>query len=244
MKYQIDLGQAANLLLVGQNVPYSHLIGAYDAATGAPHPGFPVITDDYQFLSSSTIASVGSGAAPTRCSPGTGLGLLHAYDGATGRDAAGFPKVTGGWLFAPAALSDDGRMAGHHARGLAVRVEQPGAPACQTEWPAFRHDQQGSGNYDADGTPPAAPERHRADAARRRRLPPHASRSPGDDGFCGTAERYARRSAGSRSTSARRCAAATGSRRTSGSRAARAGSSCRRRTTPATAAARLGDRGG
>ena len=36
VKYQVDLGQAANLLLVGQNVPYSHRIGAYDAATGAP----------------------------------------------------------------------------------------------------------------------------------------------------------------------------------------------------------------
>ena len=34
VKYQLDLGQAANLLLVGQNVPYSHRMGAYDLATG------------------------------------------------------------------------------------------------------------------------------------------------------------------------------------------------------------------
>ena len=188
MKYQVDLGQAANLLLVGQNVPYSHRIGAYSAASGATDPGFPVITDDYQFLSSSTIARIGSGPGQSVLA-GTGLGLLHAYDGTTGRDAAGFPKVTGGWMFAPAALSDDGRLAGITREGWLYEWKQPDAPACQTEWPAFRHDQQGSGNYDADGTPPAAPERIA--------LAPQGGdvfrltfRSPGDDVFCGTAERY------------------------------------------------------
>ena len=56
VKYQIDAGQAANLLLVGQNFPYSHRIGAFDAGTGTAKTNFPVITDDYQFLSSSTVA--------------------------------------------------------------------------------------------------------------------------------------------------------------------------------------------
>ncbi len=157
VKYQVDLGQAVNLLLVGQNVPYSHRIGAYSAAAGTAVPGFPVVTDDYQFLSSSTIARVGAGGQSVLA--GTGLGLLHAYDGATGRDAPGFPKVTGGWMFAPAALSDDGRLAGVTREGWLYEWRQPGAPACQTQWPSFRHDQHGSGNYDADGTPPAAPER-------------------------------------------------------------------------------------
>jgi hypothetical protein len=115
VKYQIDLGQAANLLLVGQNVPYSHRIGAYDVRTGTTNPGWPVITDDYQFLSSSTIGQVRPGSSQ-QVLAGTGLGLLHAYDGVTGRDAPGFPKVTGGWLFAPAALSDDGRSPASPAR--------------------------------------------------------------------------------------------------------------------------------
>ena len=68
----VDLGQAANLLLVGQNVPYSHRIGAFDARR-ARRPGFPVITDDYQFLSSSTVAEV-AGGARTRCSPARASG--------------------------------------------------------------------------------------------------------------------------------------------------------------------------
>ena len=41
VKYQVDLGQAANLLLVGQNVPYSHRIGAFDRATGCAGPASP-----------------------------------------------------------------------------------------------------------------------------------------------------------------------------------------------------------
>jgi hypothetical protein len=188
VKYQVDLEQAANLLLVGQNVPYSHRIGAYDLSTKATKPGFPVITDDYQFLSSSTVAKVASGAS-NQILAGTGLGLLHAYDGATGRDRSGFPKVTGGWLFAPAALSDDGRLAGITREGYLFEWKAPDAAACQSEWPSFRHDQQGTGNYDADGTPPAAPERlsltRLSGQSYRLRF-----RSPGDDGFCGTATRY------------------------------------------------------
>lgn len=188
VKYQVDLGQAANLLLVGQNVPYSHRIGAFDAASGLTGPGFPVITDDYQFLSSSTVADVAGGAS-NQVLAGTALGLLHAYDGITGLDAPGFPKVTGGWLFAPAALSDDRRMAAITREGFLFEWTMPGAPTCQSEWPSFRHDQQGTGNYDLDGTPPAAPEAVKLKRLRRDsfRL---TFRSPGDDGFCGTADRY------------------------------------------------------
>ncbi len=188
VKYQVDAGQAANLLLVGQNFPYSHRIGAYDAATGAPKVGYPNTTDDYQFLSSSTVAKVKAGTT-NQVLAGTGLGLLHAYDGVGGRDTSGFPKVTGGWLFAPAALSDDGRLAGITREGYLFEWKAPDAPACQSEWPSFRHDQQGTGNYDADGTPPAAPDMLSLtpSGATTFRL---SFRSPGDDGFCGTATRY------------------------------------------------------
>jgi hypothetical protein len=188
VKYQLDLGQAANLLLVGQNVPYSHRIGAYDASTGVKAPAFPVITDDYQFLSSSTVARVADGVS-NQVLAGTGLGLLHAYDGVTGNDAAGFPKVTGGWLFAPAALSDDGRIAAITREGFLFEWDATDAPACQTEWPSFRHDPQSTGNYDADGTAPGAPDRLGL-IARGGSLFRLGFRSPGDDGLCGTATRY------------------------------------------------------
>ncbi|MGO8126738.1 hypothetical protein ACC728_38155, partial [Rhizobium ruizarguesonis] len=83
----------------------------YDMTTGQPLPAFPTITDDYQFLSASNVAKVDPDSPANQVLAGTGLGLLHAYDGATAADAPGFPKVTGGWLYAPAALSADGRMA-------------------------------------------------------------------------------------------------------------------------------------
>ncbi|MGI8556945.1 MAG: S8 family serine peptidase [Solirubrobacteraceae bacterium] len=192
VKYQTTLSAAADLLLVGQNVPYNHLIGALDAATGAPLPSWPRITDDYQFLSSSTIAKMSSAGLPAnQVLAGTGLGLLHAYDGASGADLASFPKVTGGWLFAPAAISSDGRLADITREGFLFEWKSS-QPACQSEWPSFRHDQQGSGNYNRDGTPPAAPASGTlaSSGASAYLL---SFTAPGDDGFCGTAASYVTR---------------------------------------------------
>jgi hypothetical protein len=181
VKYGLSLSDVSNLLLVGQNTPYNHLIGAYGSETGTPLPAFPRVTDDFQFLSSSDVAKVAPGEE-NQVLAGTGLGLLHAYDGLTGLDAPGFPKVTGGWLYSPAALSEDGRIAAITREGYLFEWSQPGLPSCQSEWPSFRHDQQGSGNYDRDGTPPSAPsglgfsggELHFTAA--------------GDDGGCGSAD--------------------------------------------------------
>jgi hypothetical protein len=183
VKYGLSLTDVSNLLLVGQNSPYNHLIGAYDAQTGLPLPAFPRVTDDFQFLSSSGIAKVQPGES-NQVVAGTGLGLLHAYDGLTGLDAPGFPKVTGGWLYSPAALSDDGRIAAITREGYLFEWSQPALPACQTEWPSFRHDQQGSGNYDRDGTPPSAPSSLGLQGATL------SFSAPGDDDACGTATAY------------------------------------------------------
>jgi hypothetical protein len=190
VKYGVTLSDAANLLLVGQNIPYNHLIGAYNARTGTALPAFPRVTDDFQFLSSSSIAKVQPGAN-NQVLAGTGLGLLHAYDGTTGLDAAGFPKVTGGWLYSPAALSDDGRVAAITREGYLFEWSRPALPSCQSEWPSFRHDQQGSGNYDRDGTPPG-PASGLTVAGDLLRFT-----APGDDGGCGTADRYEVVSSGS-----------------------------------------------
>jgi hypothetical protein len=188
VKYELSLGQAANLLLVGQNFPYNHLIGAFDGSTGATLPAFPTITDDYQFLSANNVAKIDPTLPTNQIVAGTGLGLLHAYDGASGLDVPGFPKQTGGWLAAPAALSFDGRIADMTREGYLFEW-QTQAPACQSEWPNFRHDQQGSGNYNHDGTPP--------DAAANLTLSPLGGgryrlgfTAPGDDGPCGTPTAY------------------------------------------------------
>jgi hypothetical protein len=188
VKYGVSLGQVVNLALPGQNVPYNHLIGAYNATTGASLPAWPTITDDYQFLSSSTIARVDPAASGNQVLAGTGLGLLHAYDGPTGRDVAGFPKATGGWLFSPPAISDDGRIADITREGYLFEWQAP-VVRCQTEWPMFRHDPRNTADYNADGSAPAPPT-----GIRLRRLAGHRYRlsfiSPGNNGRCGTARAY------------------------------------------------------
>jgi hypothetical protein len=194
VKYALSVGGVANLLAVGGNVPYNHLMGAFDLQTGAPLPAWPTITDDFQFLSASTIAKVGGTGPTQQVLAQNGLGLLHAYDGATGQDVTGFPKVTGGWLFAPAALSDDGRMAGITREGYLFEWRS-GAAACQTQWPEFRHDPHSTGNYDADGTPPDAPEGLSVQAVGGGRFSVSFV-SPGDDRRCGTAKEYLARADG------------------------------------------------
>ncbi len=184
VKYGLSLSDVSNLLLTGQNAPYNHLIGAYDSTSGAPLPAWPRITDDFQFLSASDIAKVDSAAPGNQVVAGTGLGLLHAYDGATGRDVGGFPKVTGGWLFAPAAFSDDGRMADITREGYLFEWRLPRLAKCQTEWPQFRHDLRQSGNYNADGTPPSKPTGLSLRGSTLRWT------APGNDYGCGTAARY------------------------------------------------------
>jgi Subtilase family/RTX calcium-binding nonapeptide repeat (4 copies) len=184
VKYGLTIGDVANLALVSQNVPYNHLIGAYNAQTGAALPNFPRITDDFQFLSASNIGRVDGALPENQVIAGTGLGLLHAYDGLLGVDVPGFPKVTGGWLFSPAALSDDGRIADITREGYLFQWNQPSMPSCQTEWPDFRHDQQDTGNYDKDGTPPSTPTEL---AVSNGTL---SFKAPGDDNACGSADHY------------------------------------------------------
>ncbi|MFL5908557.1 MAG: S8 family serine peptidase, partial [Solirubrobacterales bacterium] len=183
VKWELSLSDVANLALAGQNAPYNHLIGAWNPQTGAPLPAFPRITDDFQFLSASNIANV-NGVAANQVIAGTGLGLLHAYDGTTGLDATGFPKVTGGWLFAPAAFSNDGRMSDITREGYLFQWNMPKLPECQSEWPQFRHDPRQSGNYDTDGTPPSTPTNLKQDGGK------ITFTSPGDDYGCGTPDRY------------------------------------------------------
>ena len=189
VKYEVSASAAVDLLLVGQNQPYNHLIGAWSASTGEPRPAYPTITDDYQFVSSSLVGKAARASSNNQVLAGTGLGLLHAYDGATGQDVAHFPKVTGGWLIAPPALADDGsRVAAITREGFLFEWNVPVAE-CQSEWPTFRHDNQDTGNYNADGTAPGAPTgvSLRSLGSGRYHL---TFTSPGDDRMCGTPSRY------------------------------------------------------
>ncbi len=191
----LTLNGVANLLAVNQNLPYSHLEQAWDPATGAPVPGFPRATDDFQLLSQAAIARVGGGGPGRQALVGTGLYQLHAY-GTGGLEPSGWPKFTGGWSQATPAVGDadgDGKLdvATLTREGWSF-LWDTGVPACddsnEESW-TFHHDEHSSGNYGHDSRPPgtasdliAAP---RGDGS-----VDLAWTAPGDDWLCGGAAKF------------------------------------------------------
>ena len=112
VKYELSLGQAANLLLVGQNFPYNHLIGAFDGSTGAPLPAYPTVTDDYQLLSANNIAKIDPALPSNQIVArhrARAAARLRRRDRAATCPAS--PSRPAAGCAAPAALAEDGRMA-------------------------------------------------------------------------------------------------------------------------------------
>src|SRR2546428_5698505 len=147
----VPVEQLVTLLLVGQNVPFQHVIQGWNAATGADLPGWPRAMDDYQIFPSPAIANVG-GASDREVIAGSGLYLLHAF-GPSGAEAANFPKFTGGWLSGVTATGDidgDGGLEiANWTREGNMFVWDTDAPACggNDEWLGLRHDDYNSRRY-------------------------------------------------------------------------------------------------
>ena len=99
-KVGMTLNGLVNLVLVGQNEPFHHVLQAWTGATGAPLPGFPKVIDDYGLTTVPLLVNVGatSDVGDTLNMPelvsGNGLYLVHAFD-ANGREPSGWPKPTG-----------------------------------------------------------------------------------------------------------------------------------------------------
>jgi hypothetical protein len=155
----VPVEQLVNLLLVGQNVPFQHLIQGWNAASGAYLPGWPRAIDDYQLFMSPAIADVGGG--PDReVIQGSGLYLLHAF-GPLGTELPSFPKFTGGWITTTTPIGDidgDGQLEiAVWTREGNMFVWDTTGPACggNNEWWGFRHDEHNSGVYGNDTRPPS-----------------------------------------------------------------------------------------
>jgi uncharacterized repeat protein (TIGR01451 family) len=194
VKGGLTLNQAANLLLVGQNFPYNHVVQAWNAQTGASLPSFPNAVDDYQLLSSPSVADV-SDAPGNEILVGTGLYYLHDINAqgveGSATDCATppcWPKFTGGWLFPTPAIGDtdgDGNLdvtaltrEGHTFSWGTNR------PACgNNEWWTSRHDEWSTGAYGTDTRPPGAPTNLHFNLVGQN-VQTLAWTSPGDDWLC------------------------------------------------------------
>jgi hypothetical protein len=180
-------------IAVGQNLPYNHVVQAWNATTGQELPAFPQAVEDYQLLSSPAVADV-SDAPGNEIVVATGLYLIRDIN-AQGVEGSGWPKFTGGWNFAVPAIGDvdgSGKLAvAEVTREGYAFLWNTERPACGTndEWWTARHDEWNTGAYGTDSRPPGTPTALSA-------VSPGGSaaklswKAPGGDWMCGSAKRY------------------------------------------------------
>lgn len=198
MKGGVSLLQVVNLgVLTGSNLPYNHSLQAWNAggvAGGTSLPAYPQAVEDYQLLSSPTIADV-SDAPGNEAIVGTGMYLLRNIN-STGAEGTGWPKFTGGWNFAVPSVGDvdgDGKLevSSQTREGFSFLWDTEGN-ACgpgADEWRTSRHDEFNSGAYGTDSRPPATV-RGLAAVAAGTNGAELTWDAPGDDWLCGEAESY------------------------------------------------------
>src|SRR5215208_4908811 len=195
LKGGLTLNGVANLLAVNQNLPFSHVEQAWDPQTGAPLPGYPRATDDYQLLSQAAVARVGGIGKARQALVGTGMYQVHAY-GPTGNEPGGWPKFTGGWIESTPAVGDaDGN--GRLDVSVVTRegwsfLWHTGISACagsNDEWWTFHHDERNTANYETDGRPPGTPQGLSAPRAGDGSVTA-SWQQPGDDWMCGRPALY------------------------------------------------------
>jgi hypothetical protein len=191
-KAGLTLQGAANLLLVGENLPYNHVLQAWGASSGKELPAYPQNTEDYVLLSSPSAADV-SDAPGRELMVGTGLYLLRSMN-AQGIEGTGWPKFTGGWIESVPVTGDadgDGKLeVGTVTREGNAFLWDTDSPACGTndEWWTSHHDEFNTSAYGTDSRPPGTP--GKLSATRQNGKIVLSWTAPGDDWLCGNAKTY------------------------------------------------------
>jgi hypothetical protein len=163
IKGGLTLNQLLNIgVATGQNLPYNHVVQAWNGSSGDSLPQYPQAVEDFQLLSSPAVADV-SDAPGVEVVVGTGLYYLRDLN-ASGTEGGGWPKFTGGWLFGVPAIGDvdgDGKLevAAWTREGWSFLWDTDSA-ACggNSEWWTSRHDEWNTGNYATDSRPPGKPQ--------------------------------------------------------------------------------------
>ena len=133
-----------------QRIPFEHIVGGWDAKSGAYLSGFPAPVEQLQIISAPAVADVDADGAGEVIAGTSGL-LLHAFR-EDGSEPDGWPKQTGGWLFASPAVGDvDGdrklEVVAITREGYLFVWDTPTPASGLVEWPMFRHDARNTGRY-------------------------------------------------------------------------------------------------
>ena len=101
IKGGVTLNQVVNLgVAVGQNLPYNHVVQAWNAQTGASLPSFPQAVEDFQLLSSPAVANSDTGHPAARGSTsvnGPGQNRAAARSANPGCHQPGQPFGSDSW---------------------------------------------------------------------------------------------------------------------------------------------------
>jgi subtilisin family serine protease len=147
----VDSRLAAAQSSPATKVEFEHLIGGWDAASGAWLDAWPRPMEGWTIVAAPALADVdGDGAAEVLA--GSSGNLLHAFR-EDGSEPGGWPKDTAGWLLAAPAVGDvdgDGRLevVAVTRDGWLYTWDTPArASAAGAPWPSFRHDVRNTGRY-------------------------------------------------------------------------------------------------
>jgi subtilisin family serine protease len=152
----VDFRLAAAQQAPASRLDFEHLLGAWDAASGAWLPAFPRVMEGWQIVHAPVAADVDGDGRAEVLAGGSG-NVLHAFR-EDGSEAAGWPRDTSGWVLAAAAAGDvdgDGRteVVAVTRDGWLFAWDTPAtAPRGGDEWPSLRHDARNSGRYAPAGS--------------------------------------------------------------------------------------------
>lgn len=171
---------------------FDHLVSAWDVSNGSPKPAFPRVIEDWQFVTGPAVANIGGAQSPEVIASSGGF-FVHAWD-SSGAEPVGWPKLTGHWQVSTPSIGDiddDGDVEVVQPTRLgALFIWSTPGPTCQSdEWRKFHHDEWNTGVYGADTRRPAVTD-DLAAAVSPNRLITLNFTAPGDDGACGSAQRY------------------------------------------------------
>ncbi len=130
-------------------LPFEHLLGGWDAASGAWLASYPIPVEGWTIASAPAVSDVDGDGSAEVLQGGSG-DVLHAFSD-DGSEPAGWPKQAAGWLLASPAVGDtdgDGRLEVVDVTrdGYLFVWNTPSADK-RREWPSFRHDVRNSGRY-------------------------------------------------------------------------------------------------